>query len=312
MLSRDGDPGFRCVQPGLRAAASGEALLEGVTREFCVTAHVFTRPGDATEITAPAIAIPAAAPSNGLALTVVRLQKSFGENRVLRDLSLRVPAGQFVAVVGRSGCGKSTLLRLLTGLDQPSGGQFWFGDHEGEVRPQAVRVMFQEPRLLPWSRVLANVEVGLGAARGSADGCKRALATLREVGLEDRRSDWPSVLSGGQKQRVALARALVSRPRVLAFDEPLGALDALTRISMQRLLERVWRDQGFTAILVTHDVAEAVTLADRVLMIEDGGIALDLAVDLPRPRERGSAEVAALEGAILRHLFRNARPGEDA
>lgn len=123
---------------------------------------------------------------------------------------------------------------------------------------------------------------------------------------------WPSVLSGRQKQRVALARALVSRPRVLAFDEPLGALDALTRISMQRLLERVWLDQRFTAIMVTHDVAEAVTLADRVLMIEDGEIALDLRVDLPRARERGSVEVAELEGEILRHLFQNSRAGDDA
>ena len=131
-------------------------------------------------------------------------------------------------------------------------------------------------------------------------------------GLADRRDEWPSVLSGGQKQRVALARALVSRPRVLAFDEPLGALDALTRISMQRLLERVWLDQGFTAIMVTHDVAEAVTLADRVLLIEDGEIALDLRVDLPRARERGSIEVAKLEGEILRHLFRNAQAGDDA
>ncbi len=135
---------------------------------------------------------------------------------------------------------------------------------------------------------------------------------MREVGLEGRRHDWPSVLSGGQKQRVAFARALVSRPRVLAFDEPLGALDALTRISMQRLLESVWRDQRFTAIMVTHDVAEAVTLADRVLMIEDGEIALDIVVDLPRPRERGSAAFAELEGGILRELFRNARAGEDA
>jgi len=120
------------------------------------------------------------------------------------------------------------------------------------------------------------------------------------------------VLSGGQKQRVALARALVSHPRVLALDEPLGALDALTRISMQRLLEQVWLDQGFTAIMVTHDVAEAVTLADRVLMIEDGEIALDVAIDLPRPRERGSSEVAELEGRILRELIKNAAPGDDA
>jgi sulfonate transport system ATP-binding protein len=120
------------------------------------------------------------------------------------------------------------------------------------------------------------------------------------------------VLSGGQRQRVALARALVSHPRVLALDEPLGALDALTRISMQKLLERVWLDQGFTALLVTHDVAEAVTLADRVLIIEGGEIALDLKIDLPRPRERGSAEVAALEGQILRELFKNAKAGDDA
>jgi sulfonate transport system ATP-binding protein len=248
--------------------------------------------------------------STGLALTAEHVQKSFGGNCVLRDIGLHVPAGQFVAIVGRSGCGKSTLLRLLAGLDQPSSGRFWFGDREGEIPRQAVRMMFQEPRLLPWSRIL--VEVGLGAARQTAGGRERALATLREVSLEDRRHEWPSVLSGGQKQRVALARALVSRPRVLAFDEPLGALDALTRISMQRLLAQVWRDQGFTAILVTHDVAEAVTLADRVLMIEDGEIALDLPVGLPRPRERGSAEVAALEGAILRHLFRNSPAGEDA
>jgi sulfonate transport system ATP-binding protein len=159
---------------------------------------------------------------------------------------------------------------------------------------------------------LANVEVGLGKQRSSPDARGRAIATLRSVGLKDRRHDWPSVLSGGQKQRVALARALVSRPKVLAFDEPLGALDALTRISMQRLLERVWLDQRFTAILVTHDVAEAVTLADRVLIVQDGAIALDQRIDLPRPRQRGSAEVAALEGRILRDLFRGSRIGDDA
>jgi sulfonate transport system ATP-binding protein len=237
----------------------------------------------------------------------------FGENRVLRGINLHVRPGQFVAIVGRSGCGKSTLLRLLLGLDQASAGQFWFGSPDGQAADnRAVRIMFQEPRLLPWASVLANVEVGLGRERSSPDAHERAIATLREVGLEGRRHDWPWVLSGGQKQRVALARALVSRPRVLAFDEPLGALDALTRISMQRLLERVWMDQRFTAIMVTHDVAEAVTLADRVLIIEDGEIALDQRIDLPRPRERGSAEVAALEGRILRDLLRNSCIGEDA
>ncbi|QOZ28601.1 ATP-binding cassette domain-containing protein [Bradyrhizobium sp. CCBAU 51753] len=243
------------------------------------------------------------APDNaarGLSLTIRGLRKSFGDNEVLRGIDLHIPAGQFVAIVGRSGCGKSTLLRLIAGLDKPTAGSIAFGE---EPRAQDIRVMFQEPRLLPWARVLSNVEVGLGRERASADAQARAEHALVEVGLGDKRGQWPSVLSGGQKQRVALARALVSQPRVLAFDEPLGALDALTRISMQQLLERVWRDQGFSAILVTHDVAEAVALADRVLVIEDGRIAQDVTVDLPRPRRRGSAELAALEGEILKHLL---------
>jgi sulfonate transport system ATP-binding protein len=249
----------------------------------------------------------------GLPLTIRNLSKAFKANQVLQNINLHIPAGQFVAIVGRSGCGKSTLLRLLVGLDKPTSGDFWYGSQPGDQPDKsAVRVMFQEPRLLPWARVLSNVEVGLGRDRRQRNARERALATLLEVGLGEKRDEWPAVLSGGQRQRVALARALVSRPRVLAFDEPLGALDALTRISMQKLLEQVWRDQGFTALLVTHDVAEAVTLADRVLLIEDGDIKLDLRIDIPRPRRRGSAEVAELEGRILEHLFRDARAGEDA
>jgi sulfonate transport system ATP-binding protein len=239
--------------------------------------------------------------SRGLPLTIRGLRKSFGDNEVLRGIDLHIPAGQFVAIVGRSGCGKSTLLRLIAGLETIDAGSISFSE---EARPEDVRVMFQEPRLLPWARVLSNVEVGLGRDRTSRDARARAEQALREVGLDDKRNDWPAVLSGGQKQRVALARALVSRPRVLAFDEPLGALDALTRISMQRLLERVWRDQAFTAILVTHDVAEAVALADRVLVIEDGQIAHDIDVAIRRPRQRGAADLAALEGSILRELLR--------
>src|ERR1700759_3417167 len=242
----------------------------------------------------------------GLALTIRGLRKSFGDNAVLRGIDLHIPSGQFVAIVGRSGCGKSTLLRLIAGLEKPDAGTITFGE---EARREDIRVMFQEPRLLPWSRVLGNVEVGLGSDRGLADAKARAAQALVEVGLDSKRDQWPSALSGGQKQRVALARALVSQPRVLAFDEPLGALDALTRISMQQLLERVWRDQGFTAILVTHDVAEAVALADRVLVIEDGRIAQDLDVAINRPRERGASDLAALEGTILRELLRG---GEDA
>ncbi|MCA1454708.1 ATP-binding cassette domain-containing protein [Bradyrhizobium sp. BRP22] len=248
------------------------------------------------------------APSRGLSLTIRGLRKSFGDNEVLRGIDLHIPAGQSVAIVGRSGCGKSTLLRLIAGLEKPTAGSISFGE---QARAEDIRVMFQEPRLLPWARVLSNVEVGLGRERSSADAQARAEKALVEVGLGEKRGQWPSVLSGGQKQRVALARALVSQPRVLAFDEPLGALDALTRISMQRLLERVWRDQGFTAILVTHDVSEAVALADRVLVIENGRIAHDLNVDIARPRERGSAELAALEGAILKNLLEGTEDTSD-
>jgi len=240
------------------------------------------------------------APSCGLSLTIRGLHKSFGDHDVLRGIDLYIPAGQLVAIVGRSGCGKSTLLRLIAGLDQADAGSIAFGE---ETVRQKIRVMFQEPRLLPWARVLSNVEVGLGRERREADAQARAEKALVEVGLESKRDQWPAALSGGQKQRVALARALVGKPRILAFDEPLGALDALTRISMQKLLERVWGDQGFTAILVTHDVAEAVALADRVLVIEAGRIAHDLDVNLERPRERGSAERAILEARILRTLL---------
>jgi sulfonate transport system ATP-binding protein len=240
--------------------------------------------------------------SRGLSLTIRGLRKSFGDNEVLRGIDLHIPAGQFVAIVGQSGCGKSTLLRLIAGLETATAGTISFGE---EVCAADIRVMFQEPRLLPWARVLGNVEVGLGRERNSSDAQSRAVRALDEVGLGDKRGQWPATLSGGQKQRVALARALVSNPRVLAFDEPLGALDALTRISMQQLLERVWRDQSFTAILVTHDVAEAVALADRVLVIEDGQIAHDVDIGIPRPRRRGSADLAALEGSILRHLLKS-------
>ena len=164
------------------------------------------------------------------------------------------------------------------------------------------RIMFQEPRLLPWARVLDNVEAGLGPEPGR-EGAARARSALDAVGLGTRAGEWPAALSGGQKQRVALARALVSRPRMLLLDEPLGALDALTRIEMQGLLEDAWRSGGFTAVLVTHDVAEAVALADRIILIEQGRVALDLDVPLPRPRRRGSPIVAELQDRLLGRLL---------
>jgi sulfonate transport system ATP-binding protein len=276
------------MQEALRFRSHAEALVQ---RDFVEQARLLRRDPEVSH--------------RGLALTIRNLSKSFGYHEVLRGIDLHIAAGQFVAIVGRSGCGKSTLLRLIAGLETADGGTIRFGE---ETRPEDIRVMFQEPRLLPWARVLSNVEVGLGRDRKSPNAQARAEEAIADVGLGDKRNQWPAVLSGGQKQRVALARALVSHPRMLAFDEPLGALDALTRISMQQLLERVWRDQAFTAILVTHDVSEAVALADRVLVIEDGRIAHDIAVNIRRPRHRGSADLAALEGLILRELLQGDEP----
>jgi sulfonate transport system ATP-binding protein len=235
----------------------------------------------------------------------VKLQgvtKSFGDHRVLRGIDLAIEPGQFVAIVGRSGCGKSTLLRLVAGLDTATSGSIAL-DQQTTGWRDVVRLMFQESRLLPWQRVVANVAFGLTHAPDRQSQRDQAATVLREVGLAGRENAWPSVLSGGQKQRVALARALVSHPRLLLLDEPLGALDALTRIEMQELIERVWQQKGFTAVVVTHDVSEAVALADRILLLDDGAVMLDVAVDLPRPRRRGDREAAAIEGRILERLL---------
>jgi sulfonate transport system ATP-binding protein len=234
------------------------------------------------------------------AIVIKGLARRFGEKTVLKDFDLEVPAGQFLAIVGKSGCGKSTLLRLIAGLDKPDSGSISLNYQGQDTR---ARVMFQDARLLPWARVIDNVSVGLGEEQGAPYASDLARKALDGVGLSDRAEEWPAVLSGGQKQRVALARALVSRPHVLALDEPLGALDALTRIGMQALIERVWRDEKFTAILVTHDVAEAVALADRIILIDEGTIALDLEINLPRPRRRGSVELAVLEEQILDRIL---------
>lgn len=242
-------------------------------------------------------------PPGGVAVTIRNLTKAFGAHTVLHGIDLHVPPGEFLTVIGKSGCGKSTLLRILAGLDRPTSGDVLLDGQPADYHEHVARMMFQEPRLLPWARVIGNVEVGLGARRNVAGAERHALAKLAAVGLESRANDWPAVLSGGQRQRVALARALASSPQFLALDEPLGALDALTRIEMQALVEEVWREQGFTAVLVTHDVTEAIMLGDRVVLIEDGIVKLEVDVDLPRPRRRGSPQVAALEERILRHLL---------
>lgn len=203
--------------------------------------------------------------------------KSFGTNEVLSNINLSLEQESFTAIVGRSGCGKSTLLRVIAKLEQPSKGSLLFSG-EGEREPK-IRIMFQDDRLLPWKNIIQNIELG-------ADKENDAINSLERVGLMEKKKDWPDQLSGGQKQRIALARALASNPDILLFDEPLGALDALTRLEMQNLIEEIWQQRRFTSLLVTHDVTEAVRLADRVIVIDKGIIQLDEIIELPRPRER--------------------------
>ena len=223
----------------------------------------------------------------GIPLLLNGVTKRYGDNTILNELDLHIPSGQFVAVVGRSGGGKSTLLRLLAGATPLAAIQ------------DDTRMMFQDARLLPWKTVIDNVGLGLKGAWRDA-----ALQALASVGLESRAQEWPAALSGGQKQRVALARALIHRPRLLLLDEPLGALDALTRLEMQELIVSLWQEHGFTVLLVTHDVSEAVAMADRVLLIEEKKIGLDLNVDIPRPRRTGSAKLAELEVEVLDRVMK--------
>jgi sulfonate transport system ATP-binding protein len=244
--------------------------------------------------------------SRGVSVGIKSVSIAFGGRTVLENFDIEISAGEFVAIVGRSGCGKSTLLRSVVGLETPETVTIILGkvrEHNG--KPD-VRVMFQDSRLLPWRRILPNVMLGLEPAL-----VPRARKVLAQVGLAERANDWPATLSGGQRQRVALARALVHDPNLLLLDEPLGSLDALTRIEMQQLIEDVWRNRGFTAMLVTHDVAEAVTLADRVILIEGGRVALDEVVNIARPRTRGSARFAALEERILGRVLQRRPVVED-
>ena len=236
---------------------------------------------------------PATGPAS--AVRVRGLTRRFGDTTVLHDLDLELGAGEIVALVGASGSGKSTLLRVLAGLSR---------DHTGDVAVPAERaVAFQEARLFPWRRTLANVRLGIPAgAVPRAEATRRARDVLGEVGLGHRVDAWPLTLSGGEAQRAALARALVGEPRLLLLDEPFGALDALTRITAQQLLLQLWERHRFAVLLVTHDVHEAVTLADRVLVLDGGRLRHEVVVDLPRPREHGGAEAACLAGVLLGHL----------
>ncbi|OBG87812.1 sulfonate ABC transporter ATP-binding protein [Mycobacterium sp. E136] len=203
------------------------------------------------------------------------VDKWYGDHHVLVDLSLTVGRGEIVALIGRSGSGKSTVLRVLAGLSP---------EHTGErIVSGAPALAFQEPRLFPWRDVRTNVAYGLTRSGLRKDRAHaRAEQALADVGLAERADAWPLTLSGGQAQRVSLARALVAEPELLLLDEPFGALDALTRLSMRELLLDLWREHGFGVLLVTHDVGEAVALADRVLVLEDGRVTHTLAIADPR------------------------------
>jgi sulfonate transport system ATP-binding protein len=226
---------------------------------------------------------------------VRRLTRAFGERKVLDNLDLDIVSGEFVAMIGRSGTGKSTLLRVLAGLDR---------EVTGEVAVEGpVAVAFQEPRLVPWKKVLANVTLGLRASDPPSVGRN----ALDEVGLSAKADAWPLTLSGGEAQRASLARALVREPRLLLLDEPFSALDALTRITMHRLVLDLWQRHRLVAerpavLLVTHDVDEALALADRVLVLGEGKIVHSARIELERPRHRDHPDLVALRLRLLSEL----------
>jgi sulfonate transport system ATP-binding protein len=217
------------------------------------------------------------------------LTRGFDGRRVLDIGALDLAQGEFVALIGRSGSGKSTLLRAMSGLDDDA-------DGDGTVVVSESRsVLFQDSRLLPWETVLRNVTLGLRAP----DADQRGRAALHDVGLAGREDAWPNALSGGEQQRAALARSLVREPALLLADEPFGALDALTRLRMHELLFRLVERHRPSVLLVTHDVDEALVLADRVLVMEAGRIVLDQTVGLAHPRRRSDARFEWLRGELL-------------
>jgi ABC-type nitrate/sulfonate/bicarbonate transport system ATPase subunit len=249
--------------------------------------------------------------TEGSSIRVLRVNKDFPapdndtiRNQVLDDVSLPVAAGELVSIVGPSGCGKSTLLRLLAGLDWPNSGELWIGA-EPITGPSAERgLVFQDPNLFPWLTVRGNIEAGL-VARGLLQQKRPEVDDfMRLVGLQTFEHAFPHHLSGGMAQRVALARALINHPKVLLLDEPLGALDAFTRMRMQDEVLRLWQARGTTMLLVTHDIDEAIYMSDRIVIMtpRPGRIERTIAVELERPRQRNSPDFLRLRGEILELL----------
>jgi ABC-type nitrate/sulfonate/bicarbonate transport system ATPase subunit len=250
-------------------------------------------------------------PAEGSGLTVENVCKTFAagdsssrEVRALENVSLAVAAGELVSLVGPSGCGKSTLLRLIAGLDKPASGALRIGNALVTGPTAEHGLVFQDPSLFPWLTVRRNIESGLVARgllhekRGEVD------EFMRLVGLETFADSFPHHLSGGMAQRVALARALINHPKVLLLDEPLGALDAFTRMRMQDEVLRLWEARGTTMLLVTHDIDEAIYMSDRIIIMtpRPGRIERCIEVALDRPRQRSSPEFLRLRGDILEYL----------
>jgi sulfonate transport system ATP-binding protein len=255
--------------------------------------HLLSRP--AVVPPGPAPGLPPSTGHNGV--RVRGLHRAFDGRAVLENVELDIAPGEFVALLGPSGSGKSTLLRAVGGLDTEA---------EGEIDvPGRVATVFQEHRLLPWERVWRNVTLGLGGGRLR----ERAVAALEEVGLTARADAWPGTLSGGEAQRVALARALVRTPQLLLLDEPFASLDALTRLKAQHLVERLWEQHRPSVLLVTHDVEEALLLADRAVLLGGRAVAQEFVVDIPRPRPLDHPRFVELRRLLLAGL--GVRPDGD-
>ncbi|MPV67334.1 ABC transporter ATP-binding protein [Burkholderia sp. BE17] len=259
-------------------------------------------------VAASAAASPTITAPRGARIDIRRVSHAFdgsgGPLPVLDDVTLSVAAGEFVALLGPSGCGKSTLLRLVAGLDAARQGTIAQDGVPIEQPDPSRIVVFQDPTLYPWRRVRANVALGLEARGVARVAQHRVDDALERVGLQEFSNVFPHQLSGGMAQRVELARALVNDPRLLILDEPLGKLDSLTRLTMQAELTALWQRDEFSALLVTHDVEEALFLAQRVIVFgpRPARIVAELHVDLPYPRHRGDPRLAELRHDALRHL----------
>jgi sulfonate transport system ATP-binding protein len=237
-------------------------------------------------------------------LKLHELSKTYADGtEALRDVSLDIPAGTIAAVVGGSGCGKTTMLRLIAGLDQPSHGTIRVGNEAISAPHPAVGIVFQEPRLLPWLTVADNTGFGL-ADLPEAERRRRVHETLARVGLGDHTKRWPRELSGGQQQRVSIARALVAKPKVALLDEPFSALDAFTRASLHEHLLALWEELRPTIVMVTHDVEEAITLGDRVIIMSPrpGRVYEEIDIALGRPRDRLSDAFEAVKRRVFKSL----------